>query len=326
MDLRIVFVIVVLGVMVEGKSFPFDNWAIFGDSLTDTGNAFAVQGFPFPPYYKGRFSNGPVWVEYLAPMLNFPAPVASNDGGVNYAYGGATSGFGESNDVCCSSTCCCTYNDGGDLHGLFSGNQTAVYLASHQPNSKTLIVIWIGANDIIQFYPTATSMANIAAELSLLISKGVKYFLLLNMPDLGLAPLYYNTTFQALATGAASFFNGALLTTISSIKANHTDVTFYTPNIFALSGDTPFVQERGVFNIGARVLIRVNETNPNSKIIISANASTIAWWDTEHPTTNLHRAIADYIAIYTFNVTSSANTVYAFTSVFVYCSLLNILF
>jgi len=43
----------------------------FGDSLSDNGNSKSVSqnalGFTFPPapYYDGRYSNGPVAVEYL---------------------------------------------------------------------------------------------------------------------------------------------------------------------------------------------------------------------------------------------------------------------
>jgi phospholipase/lecithinase/hemolysin len=42
---------------------------VFGDSLSDTGNIFALtkgQVPPSPPYFQGRASNGPVAVELLA--------------------------------------------------------------------------------------------------------------------------------------------------------------------------------------------------------------------------------------------------------------------
>ena len=43
-----------------------DNIIVFGDSLSDTGNAFEATGHgepPSTPYFDGRFSNGPVWVQ-----------------------------------------------------------------------------------------------------------------------------------------------------------------------------------------------------------------------------------------------------------------------
>ena len=53
----------------------FDELVVFGDSLSDTGNA-------------GRFSNGPVWVEGVANGLGLSVR-PSESGGTNYAIGGA---------------------------------------------------------------------------------------------------------------------------------------------------------------------------------------------------------------------------------------------
>ena len=41
---------------------------VFGDSLSDTGNLFAATSgdLPPPPYFNGRFSNGPIWVRRSA--------------------------------------------------------------------------------------------------------------------------------------------------------------------------------------------------------------------------------------------------------------------
>jgi hypothetical protein len=60
----------------------FRNIVIFGDSTSDTGNVFALtdKTYPIPPYYwKGRFCNGPNWVDQLEVL-----------GISNYAYGSAT--------------------------------------------------------------------------------------------------------------------------------------------------------------------------------------------------------------------------------------------
>ncbi|KAJ2667887.1 hypothetical protein GGH99_006550, partial [Coemansia sp. RSA 1285] len=41
---------------------------IFGDSLSDTGRLHTMTFglVPPEPYWEGRFSNGPLWIEYLA--------------------------------------------------------------------------------------------------------------------------------------------------------------------------------------------------------------------------------------------------------------------
>jgi len=72
---------------------------VFGDSLSDVGNAHALRGdaaFPCPPHWQGRRCNGPLWVELLAEGLGLPPLVHSGAGGRDYAFGGARSGEGMS--------------------------------------------------------------------------------------------------------------------------------------------------------------------------------------------------------------------------------------
>src|SRR4051794_4802084 len=66
----------------------FTSIVSFGDSLTDTGNVFAASGgtTPAAPYWMGRASNGPLWVEQLAARLGVAAPTPSLLGGTNYAF------------------------------------------------------------------------------------------------------------------------------------------------------------------------------------------------------------------------------------------------
>jgi phospholipase/lecithinase/hemolysin len=62
----------------------FEEIYVFGDSLSDDGNVFEATEEdypPSPPYFEGRLSNGPIWVEYLASELG----AESN----NFAYGGS---------------------------------------------------------------------------------------------------------------------------------------------------------------------------------------------------------------------------------------------
>jgi outer membrane lipase/esterase len=79
---------------------PIDELFVFGDSLSDTGNVHQMMGWlgaasptPSPPYFEGRFSDGPNWVDRLATEMNLVAQPAWQ-GGSNFAHGGAQTGCG----------------------------------------------------------------------------------------------------------------------------------------------------------------------------------------------------------------------------------------
>src|SRR5690349_25159216 len=97
-------VLSVLGVPASSWGAPlYSEMVVFGDSLSDTGNVHAAstaQGLipdPPPPYFNGRLSNGPIWVDRLAERLGIASPSPSLTGGTNYAYAGAKTSFGSRN-------------------------------------------------------------------------------------------------------------------------------------------------------------------------------------------------------------------------------------
>jgi outer membrane lipase/esterase len=69
----------------------FNSVTVFGDSITDSGNIPALSGnfdeTPSPPYFNGRFSNGPVFVELFPDFVG-----VGPDHVRNFAIGGATFG------------------------------------------------------------------------------------------------------------------------------------------------------------------------------------------------------------------------------------------
>jgi phospholipase/lecithinase/hemolysin len=93
----------------------FAHVVVFGDSLSDTGNA-------------GRFSNGPVWVEYLAQKLGLPLKPA-RAGGNNFAVGGARLDPGS-----------------GDTSLRAQAN---AYLRSSRSRGRTLYIVYGGGNDLL---------------------------------------------------------------------------------------------------------------------------------------------------------------------------------
>lgn len=49
------------------KQPDIEKMVVFGDSYSDTGNVWQLtkHTWPLDFYYRGRFTNGPVWSEYV---------------------------------------------------------------------------------------------------------------------------------------------------------------------------------------------------------------------------------------------------------------------
>ncbi len=102
--LRRVFALATLAIVVASPASAalYDDVFVFGDSLSDGGNAFLLSN-GFPPYpgsdpapgvpapFSGRVTNGPTAAEVLAlnPAINGTAIFPSIFGGTNYAVAGA---------------------------------------------------------------------------------------------------------------------------------------------------------------------------------------------------------------------------------------------
>lgn len=84
--------------LVLSASPAFAGAFVFGDSSVEQGNLYARPGYERPgtPYYHrdgfSRESNGPVWIEHLAPGIMPDAGARRGSRLVNFAYSGATSG------------------------------------------------------------------------------------------------------------------------------------------------------------------------------------------------------------------------------------------
>jgi phospholipase/lecithinase/hemolysin len=184
----------------------------FGDSLSDVGNDSIGSGgtepSPVADYYSGHFSNGPIWLEYLAKDLGVAAPKPSLAGGTDYAFGGAQTGSGYSNFA------------GNQIPNI--DTQIGMYLSSHTPSPTQLFTLWGGANDVLfgsQPNP-ATSLANIVREISMLAAAGAKQFLVPNLPPLDKIP-FASTLNSAQQQGLALFtqyFNQGLQAEIGPLQ------------------------------------------------------------------------------------------------------------
>lgn len=225
---------------------PVSSWSseiiVFGDSLSDVGNAYAATGGKVPPapYYAGRFSNGPLWVEKLAYGLAAPRVTPSSQGGTDYAYAGAATGATPLGTQLGTPT---GYSPFMTSDGKFIANvpslpsQVASYIASLKggmPSAGALAIVWAGANDFFDGQRDPTIPAkNIAAAVSTLIGAGLKDFLIPNLPDLSKTPFGLSSSpamqqgLQALSVGFNNALNGYLGPLTSAAGVNiHTLDTF----------------------------------------------------------------------------------------------------
>lgn len=148
----------------------FDKFVVFGDSLSDDGNLYAMsKGYePQAPYYYGRFSNGLVWVEILSSMMSL-SPRHLED----YAVGGAQT-------------------QGMKPPGLKS--QVSKYLANNTVDPNAIYVVWSGGDNYL-YHPHAgkkeitSTIDDINQVITELAQHGATNFLVPNLPDIGATPI-----------------------------------------------------------------------------------------------------------------------------------------
>lgn len=243
----------------------------FGDSFTDTGNLFIASGglVNAPPYWEGRASNGPVWIEYLADLLEVPRPVASRLGGTNWAVGGAPTGQGSFIE---------TRNPPfGDLPSDIEiriprlGMQIDEMLASHTLSEDDLVVVW-AFNDFDPNLPGGARspeqiVANLSDHVARLQQAGATNFLLPNVHN---------------GTPAHAAFNSLWQAQVRELRET-LPASFYFLNFGGVVSDV--VSRRAEFGFN-------NDTSPIINRPV-ANPDEYTNWDGVHITTAFHRIVAD---------------------------------
>ncbi|CAF1929315.1 unnamed protein product [Rotaria magnacalcarata] len=275
------------------EQFRFKNVVIFGDSYSDDGNAYRVSKHKWPlvpPYYRGRFCNGPIWTD----QLKVP-------GVLNYAYGGATT----DNNFVQGSTAINTVK--------VPGVRQQIEMYFNQSNSnkidfaRTLYIIWAGSNDFL-FQPTLTPTKIIASLLNGvqdLLKLGAKNFLIFNQ-----IPAQYVPNLQGFAPAnvlseLTNASNVALVTGIKEIQQKNSQTLL---NIFDITSIiSKAVQSKSDYfkNTTANCW---NPVNLTTVLNFCGNPEKFVFLDTLHLTSRMHGLIADAIRQFlltSFEVNSS---------------------
>lgn len=271
---------------------------VFGDSLSDNGNLYNATGRTqpvSPPYFQGRFSNGPVWTELLFPNMGRVGQVTGN---TNYAFGGARTDT-QANPP----GMLVQYNLYRSQGGTFS--------------STDVVTVLGGANDIFQAFPGAatnpataqavmtgvanTAAGNIGTLVRNIAGAGAGTVLVSNLPNLGVTPQFSGAP-SGLATFTTDAFNGALYAQMQAAAAANP-----TRNIIFM--DLNRAQGQVTANPGAFGFTNITQPCLNATTgTVCANPDQYAYWDGVHPTAAAHRFVAQVATDYLYYGRLSAPT------------------
>lgn len=252
-------------VFAAGRFEPINQLYVFGDSLSDMGTVFRATGGMYPPqptYFQGRYSNGRVWVEYLADRLNLKASQVNN-----FACGGAT-----------------TVSDRNTLvPGLLT--QVQSFTQKHpQTLPNALYVLWAGANDYLQGVSSVTvPIENVTLAIASIAKIGAKNILVANLPDLGQLPATRNSVNSARLSALTSAHNQSLRRKLKLLTQQYPNLQIVTLDANALYSEAITHPAAFGFTNVQSACLSGNRT--------CGNPDQFLFWDGIHPTTAAHRIL-----------------------------------
>jgi phospholipase/lecithinase/hemolysin len=283
----------------------FSGIVVFGTSLSDSGNAFALLGdaatppdymlnpflIPSAPYAKGghHFSNGATWIEQFARSIGLNGsvrPALSDPTATNFAVGAARA-----------------YNDGVNFD-LTRQVDTFLERSGNVASVQALYVIEMGSNDIRDAFSIyagggnggpilAQAIGSIAANIQRLYVAGAREFLVWLPPNVALTPAIRSLppASQALASSLSQIFDGNLAGTLVQLSAALPGTSFARLDAYQLLNAV--VADPAAFDL---TNVTTPCVTPNVPPFSCQHADEFLFWDGIHPTKAGHAILADEAA------------------------------
>ena len=275
-----------------------------------------------PPasYYQGHWSNGPVWPEYLAPMMGILASDKTHY--INVSHAGSWS-------LCIGDKVLGIKDLTGNLTTVakdlvegslvppclkFLGKGIIYKYGDYHPND--LVILFSGANDYLSLFKDPSRIIQAQAEvIEEAIAHGAKNLAWLNVPDLAQTPRFLNGSkmnYAAEATQLVKHHNQLLQQKYDELKAKYANqgINLILIDTYSVFKDIiAHAHEYGIYvvdqpcNTQSSPGLRSNvfKNNPSLQAAntmtttnggICQNQSEYMFWDDVHPSTAMHKVIA----------------------------------
>lgn len=260
----------------------FTSFIALGDSLSDDGK---LPALPLPSL-DGRFTNGLTFAEQLA--MDFEDEGLATD---NLAVGGATAGDVNTNPITLTPFAPIATFSGqvAALGGALLGGAGAVL------GNNPLVSVLFGANDLFQNLGTP----DIGQQAALDVEAGIRAvgaldprlddFLLINLPNIGMAPAFMGGPFEALASAETIAFNDQLTLSAEALRDDGFNVIEFDLDAFFVTAQAELGLELGP--------CRASFSIPGPSCADSGlfDVDTLFFADSVHPTAVVHAAAANAI-------------------------------
>ena len=255
-----VVLMILLSSVTTGSAFT--ALYVFGDSLSDTGRNPA----PAPDYYDGRYSNGPLWIEYLSAQLGLPYN-ASN----NFAVSGSTTADLQS-----------------QIAGLTSSTnlQSGLFSVLSGGNDFLDASPVLGVNDAAWGVVVSNAVLNLTNAVSTLYALGAREVMVGNLAYVGQTPAFLGTPvgYAEYVDSKVALFNARLASALTNLAQLAPGLRIYALDdnlAFANLLSSPAKYGLTVTTNGA-----LEDPNLTDKSFTGPGADYV-FWDVVHPTTKV---------------------------------------
>ena len=265
---KTVLILMVTCASLAHAQSQFEQLFVFGDSLSDVGNFFDAT-FELEPdsrYFEGRFSNGPVYSELFAELMELDPLLPSNNGGTNYAFAG-----GRTADT--------PFFAGGFFINDLD-DQVNEFLDGNAVPSDALYLVLAGGNDFVLGETTnaAAPAGRVVDQIERLTNAGARNVLSINLPLLGDVPRFQDE--RQVLNERTETFNRILNDELDDLQARDPELSVMRLDIASLFVQLVSHPEEFGF------------TNVTDEGINADDAEGFLFWDCVHPTAEAHQLLA----------------------------------